>query len=167
MSMWSNTDVKPVKKTKDLTFDQFWNPHTDESTCNEHVKQYWCETSENFRESDQSPELDLLWGPKWSQTIVHISESSSNEHIKQVWCEYRENKIVENLNFEIQRAYKSSFVLTQSKRFKKIDENQYVDLFWHYLGPKTARKFGPQGPLFTHTWKYPQCSRKTSCMLLY
>ena len=82
MSMWSNTDVKPVKTFYEnderpdfwlildpkiapkLGFDAHL-PYTDESTCNEHVKQYWCKTSENFRESDQSPELDLLWGPKW------------------------------------------------------------------------------------------------------
>ena len=39
------------KMTKDQNFDIFWGPKwhkTSKSTCNEHVKQYWCETSENF-----------------------------------------------------------------------------------------------------------------------
>ena len=39
------------KMTKDQNFDIFWDPKrpiTSKSTCNEHVKQYWCETSENF-----------------------------------------------------------------------------------------------------------------------
>ena len=40
-------------------------PYTAENTCNGHGKKYWCETSENFWESDQSQDFDLLWGPKW------------------------------------------------------------------------------------------------------
>ena len=65
MSIWSNTDVKSVttfwEMTKELNFDLLWDPkwpknwapeahilHTTESTCNEHEKQYWCETNENF-----------------------------------------------------------------------------------------------------------------------
>ena len=66
MGMRSNTDVKPVKTF--LKNDQrpeflhiLWPkivpklglcgpyiPHTAESTCNEHVKQHYCETNENF-----------------------------------------------------------------------------------------------------------------------
>ena len=49
------------KMTEDWNFVLFWGPkwpknwtseahipHTSKSSCNEHVKQYWCETSENF-----------------------------------------------------------------------------------------------------------------------
>ena len=35
--------------------------HTFKSTCNEHVKQYWYETSENVWESDLTPEFWLTW----------------------------------------------------------------------------------------------------------
>ena len=87
--------------TKDRNFYLFEGPkwpkngaseaHTFKSTCNEHVKQYCCETSENFFwESDQTPEIWLTLGPKithklglWGPYILHISESSSNKHIKQ------------------------------------------------------------------------------------
>ena len=64
MSMWSGTEVKPVKTLRKWPKTWFWlilEPkmvpkvgseahitHTTESTCNDHVKQYWCETSENF-----------------------------------------------------------------------------------------------------------------------
>ena len=65
MNMWSNTDVKYWKRfekmTKDLHFDLFWGPkwpqnwplkpilHTPlNELANEHIKQYWCEISENF-----------------------------------------------------------------------------------------------------------------------
>ena len=70
-----------------------------------HVKQYWCETIENFGENDQRPEFWLIWGPKYwafDDHIVHISESSSNEHIKlDVNAEeFFFNKIVKNLNFD-------------------------------------------------------------------
>ena len=61
--------------------------------------------------------------------------------------------------FGTQRAYQSIFMWIQWKLFKKMDENLYIyiDLFLPYLGNKTAWKFIPQGPFFTHTWKYPQC----------
>ena len=62
--MWSNTDMKPVKTFWEndqrpefvIIFGSKWLqnlaseahiPHTTENTSNEHVKQYWCKTSEN------------------------------------------------------------------------------------------------------------------------
>ena len=70
--------------------------HTTESTCNEHVKQYWCETSDNLlRRWPKSSFFLLIWSPKWTQNgpfeahIWHISESSSTEQIKKDWCESR------------------------------------------------------------------------------
>ena len=67
MSMWSNTDetlVKTIfKSDQSPGFWLTWNlthleaqkcgplghiPHTSESTCNEHVEQYWWDTSENY-----------------------------------------------------------------------------------------------------------------------
>ena len=98
------------KTIKDSNFDLFWGPkwpqnwaseaqtpHAAESTCNEHVKQYWCETNENLWESDKDQNFDLLWGPKWPKNwafeayIVNVSESSSIELIKQDWCKSRGN----------------------------------------------------------------------------
>ena len=43
--------------------------HTFKSTCNEHVKQYCCETSETFWESDQTPEIWLTLGPKMGHKL--------------------------------------------------------------------------------------------------
>ena len=110
--------------------------------------------------------------------IVLISESSSNEHMKQDYCESRVNFLTKyskpwiTTHLEAQNgpkvwasgAYllytyknssneliKSSFKWIQQKLFKIIDEKLYIDLFWLYLDPKRARKFGPQAPFFTHT----------------
>ena len=47
------------------------------------------------------------------------------------------------------------------------NENLYTDLFWPYLRPKTAWKFGPQGPFFIHTWKYPEYVCKPSFIVSY
>ena len=212
ISMWSNNDVKPVKtfweNDQDLNFDLFWgpkwsqnwasdahNPHTTESICNEHVKQYWCETSENFLRKWPKSRILIYFGvqngPKIAplRPILNISlKSSSNEHIKQDCCESRGNFLtkVENCNFDPKwpknlglwglslYTYKSSSnkLINQvscecSGNFKKIDENLYIDLFWPYLGPKTAQKFGPQGPFFKHTWKYLQCACKPSFLVSY
>ena len=167
MSMWCITDVKPVKT--------FW-----ESDQTPEFDLLW----------------DLKWPRNWAfeAHIVYISESSSNDHIKQDWCESGGklfDKIFENLNFDSfgspkwsknlglwsllfthlqkypQWACKWSFKWIRLKIFKKIGENLYVDLFWPYLGPKMAWKFGPQGPFFTHIWKYPQYVCKPSFMVLY
>ena len=71
--------------TKDQNFDLFWGPkwpkswpsgahilHTTKSTGNEHVKQYWCQSSENFLrkwtktgiftyfEAENGPKIELL-----------------------------------------------------------------------------------------------------------
>ena len=65
IDMYTKTDTKPVEKFWEnyerpeflLIMGPKWsknwaseahNLHTSKSTCNEHVKQYWCETSENF-----------------------------------------------------------------------------------------------------------------------
>ena len=41
--------------------------HTSKSNCNENMKQYWCETSETFCESDQRSEFWPTLGPKMAQ----------------------------------------------------------------------------------------------------
>ena len=65
IDMYIKTDVKPVEifweNDQRPEFLLIWEPkgpknwaseahilHTSKSTCNAHVKQYWCETSENF-----------------------------------------------------------------------------------------------------------------------
>ena len=63
-------------------------PHTHESSCNQHVKQYLCETSERYL--SKWPKSRILTyfgvqnGPKiWPLgPIFYITESSSNEHIR-------------------------------------------------------------------------------------
>ena len=68
-------------------------PHTTKRTCNDHVKRYWCETSENvLRKWPKTTILDLFWGHKWPRNwaseayISHTSKSTCNEHVKQYWC---------------------------------------------------------------------------------
>ena len=80
-----------------------WTPeahilHTSKSTCNEHVKQYWCETSENcLKKMTKVWILIYLGGPKWPEnwaSEAHMSrtpESTCIEHVKQYWCEISEN----------------------------------------------------------------------------
>ena len=81
MSMWSNTDVKPKhlfrkwSKTGILPYFGVQNGSKIgpvgsiiyihlKSSYNEHVKQYWCETSGNLlRKLPKSGILDLFWGP--------------------------------------------------------------------------------------------------------
>ena len=80
MCMWSNTDVKPVETSwENYQRTEFWwgpkwprnwaseahIPHTAESTCNEHVKRCWCDTSENFEKVTKVDNFDLRWGPKF------------------------------------------------------------------------------------------------------
>ena len=72
--------------------------HTYKSTSNKHVKQYWCETSENiFEKMTKDLHFDLFGGPKWPQHwasdahIPHTAESTWNEHLKLYWCETSEN----------------------------------------------------------------------------
>ena len=72
--------------------------NTSKSTCNEHVKQYWCVTSENILRkwpntriftyfgAQNDPEIEPL------RPILYTSlKSSSKEHIKHDWCETRGN----------------------------------------------------------------------------
>ena len=90
--MYTKTDAKQVEKfwenDQRPEFYLFWGPkwpknwvsgahiiHTSKSTCNEHVEQYWSETSENLWESDQTPEFLLVLGPKIVQKLG-------------IWCPY-------------------------------------------------------------------------------
>ena len=42
--------------------------HTSKSACNEHVKQCWCETSEDvFEKMTKDWNFYLFWGSKWPQ----------------------------------------------------------------------------------------------------
>ena len=105
--MYTKTDAKPVENVwgnyqrpefyfilgpKNWTFEAHIF-HTFKSTCNEHVKQYWCETSENILRKWPKSIILTYFGvqmvPKLGLKIVHISESSFNEHIKQDLCESR------------------------------------------------------------------------------
>ena len=122
------------------------------------------------------------WPRNWTfgAHIVHISESSPNGHIKQDWSEstgnffrkYSKTLIMTHLESKsgpkiwasgayLLHTYKvapiSFWIKFQvnERNFHEIDKTLYINLFWPYLGPKMVRKFGPQRPYFTHTWKYP------------
>ena len=102
IDMYTKTDAKPVENfcenDQRPEFLLILEPKvaTSKSICNEHVKQYWCETNENFlRKLPNTRILAYFGAPKrlrnWAfeAHTVHISESSFNEHIKQDWCESR------------------------------------------------------------------------------
>ena len=44
-------------------------PHTSKTTCNEHVKQYWCETSENFLRKWPKTRISTSLGPTLAQKL--------------------------------------------------------------------------------------------------
>ena len=108
MSIWSNTDVKPVKYfwkvMKHQNFDLFWGPkwprnwtfgahivHISENSSNEHIKQYWCESRGNFLtkysktwilthlEAQNGPQI---WSPR--AYLLHTCKCSSNELVNEV-----------------------------------------------------------------------------------
>ena len=84
--MHTKTDAQPVEifweNDQDRNFHLFGGPkwpqnwaseahilHTSKSTWNEHVKQYCCETSENFLRNYQTPQIFLTSGPKIAQKL--------------------------------------------------------------------------------------------------
>ena len=86
IDMHTKTDAQPVEifweNDQDRNFDLFGGPkwpqnwaseahilHTSKSTWNEHVKQYCCETSENFLRNYQTPQIFLTLGPKIAQKL--------------------------------------------------------------------------------------------------
>ena len=155
------------------------------STCNEHVlfkSNTDVKPVKFFWKSDQTPEF-WLWGPNGLKIgplllihIVHISESSPNEHIKQDWCESRGKFLTKLWNTWIliyleawngpKICASGAYLLHTHKSSSNELINQVSNessgnisrkpINWPILGPKRDRKFGPQGPFFTHTWKYPQ-----------
>ena len=113
IDMYTKTDAKLVEiflendqKTGILTYlgdlSEAHILHTYESTWNEHVKEYGCETSENFLRKWPNTRNLSYSGAKMAQKLAfkrHISfytsltdsDSSSNAHIKQDWRESRAN----------------------------------------------------------------------------
>ena len=79
--MYTKTDTKPVEifleNDQRPEFLFIWGPkkwaseahivHTSKSTCNEDVKQYWCEASENFLR--KWPSTRITFGPKMAQKL--------------------------------------------------------------------------------------------------
>ena len=101
--------------TEDQNFYLFWRPkwpknwtteahtcilHTSKSTCNEQVKQYWCDTSENFLRTwpktliltyfgpKMAPKLGL-WGPYsthcWKYLIQYLWSNTDMKPMKTLW----------------------------------------------------------------------------------
>ena len=94
--------------------------HTFKSTCNEHVKQYCCETSENIlRKWPNTRDLTNFGAQNGPQIgpLRHIAEGSSNKYINQAWCDPRANFLTK---------YSKTLILTHLE----------------------AQKFGPLGPIF-------------------
>ena len=50
------------------------------------------------------------------------------------------------VNLKKQVSFESSGNLLRNRQ-----KTGFLPNFWHYSGPKRARKFGPHGPVFTHT----------------
>ena len=171
---WCETSENLLRKwpkTWILTYfgSQKWSPNRASEA---HTPQ-----TKLFQKVTKVQNFDLLLGPKWPET-------SSNE-ARLMWTKRKLfNKIIETLNFDSFGGPKWpknlglwSLSFTQQNYFLNqvsgessgnsyiIDENQYIDIIWPYLGPKTAWKFGPQGPSFMHTWKYPQWACKPSFMV--
>ena len=85
---------------------QKWAPeahilHTSKSTCNEHVKQYWCETIENFLRIWPKTGILTCLGPQNRPKIGPLRpifrtplKSTCNVHVKQYWCETSENFLI-------------------------------------------------------------------------
>ena len=150
--LWIQTGVTAWERLKNWASEAHIL-HTFKSICNEHVKQYCCETSENFlRKWPNTRNLTNFGAQKrptnwdFAAHIFHISENSSNKHIKQDWCESRANFLTKysktcilthleaqnlglwGLSFTqlqklLQWACKSSFKWIWQKHFKKIDVN--------------------------------------------
>ena len=116
------------KMTKDRNFDLFGGPkwprnwasevhilHTYKSTWNEHVKQYCCETSENFLR-------------KWPNTDLSYFGAQNGPEIGPLRGTY-----FTRLWQQLQCAYKARLMWIQGKLFNKIFENLNFDSFG---GPK-------------------------------
>ena len=148
--MWSNTDVKPAKTFwENDQRPEFWLiswpkmapknwtseahiPHTTESTCGEHVKEYWCETVKTFWERDQSPEFWLTLGFKEAQKLGLWDPSCTRLWKWPQW------------------AYKVRLMWIQRKLFNKILENVNFDS----IGcPKGLQSLGLWGLFFAHLQK--------------
>ena len=129
-----------------------------------------------------APKLDL-WGTYFTH-IVHITKRSSKEHIKLDWCESREffltnySKTLILTHLETQNGPKiwasiRHIFYTPTKvspmslwiKFRVNPEETFQEnrrkpinlLILVPYGPKRARKFGPQGPLFTHMKEPTRC----------
>ena len=83
IDIYNKTNAKPVEISEEMTKDRKlilgpkrpmgWASEarillTSQSTCNEYVKQHWCETNEK-RGNDQTPEFWVTLGPKMVQKL--------------------------------------------------------------------------------------------------
>ena len=135
------------KMFKDQNFYLFWDPkwpkiwtsevydilHTSKSACNEHVKQYWCETSGNFLR-------------KWPKTWILTCFGGQNG-----------SKIggpLRPIFHTLLKVLVSMWSNTDVKPVKTFWENDQRPEFWLVLGAKMVPKLGLWGPYSTHRWKY-------------
>ena len=159
MSMWSNTDVKPVKTVREndqrlqywliwgANWSQNWASeahilHTFKSSYNQHVKQYWCEISRNIlRKWPKTGIWDLFWSPKigpmrptvnTSLKVPPMHISSKTDSRKPVF-----------------------WLIWRPKTFK---ENIWKPIYWLTLalfGTKKGWKIWPTGVMFHIHLKIP------------
>ena len=88
IDMYTTTDIRNQgkrfeKMAKDQNFNIFWGPkwpknwvseahirHTSKSTCNEHVKQYQCEASENILRKWPNTRISTYFGAQMAQKLA-------------------------------------------------------------------------------------------------
>ena len=63
------------------------------------------------------------------------------------------------VNLKKQVSFESSGNLLRNRQ-----KTGFLPNFWHYSGPKRARKFGPHGPVFTHTHTHTHLAVPTICL---
>ena len=156
-SMWSNTDMKPMKT--------LWG--------SEQSPQFWLN-------------LGSTMAPNWifGTHTVHIYESSPNEHIKQDWCESRGkfltkySKIWFLTHLEVQNGPKTRFsgayllhtyksspnelvsqVSSESSRnFSRKEVKTYIHVLTYLalFGPKMGPKIWPTRTIFHTHLKVPK-----------
>ena len=146
--MYTKTEVKPVEnfwendqrpefllilRPKNSTSDSHILP-TSKSTCNDQVKQYWSETSENYSRK---------WPKNWILTYLGYQNGPKlgfwgpySTHRWKYW----------------QWTFEAILMWNQRKLFMKVTKVQNFDLpvLW---GPKWPQKMGLWSPYCTHLWK--------------
>ena len=125
-----------------------WNTH--KNTPNKHVKQEWYETNGKYLRK---------WVKTWIMIYFRAPNDPGIEPLRPIF------------NTPPKVAQIDMYTKTDAKPVENFwESNKRKPSCWlilALLGPKRDRKFGLQGPFFTHTWKYPRYAYKPSSMVPY